>query len=86
MCNGRCWRRHNEDITERKSEVGLRAPYSDDMDFFHKLFSPGPQVGNYEAVGQVWLNNSDSKWSEKLRQNESSVDDSRSPRVKLIST
>ena len=50
------------------------------MDFFH-FFSPGPQVGNYEAVVQVWLNNSDSKWSEKYRQNGSSVDDSRSPRV-----
>ena len=82
MCNGRCWRRHNEDITGKKSGVSLCAPNSDGMDFFQILFSPGPQVGNYEAICQVWLKNSDSKWSKKLRQNGSSVDDSRSPRVK----
>ena len=54
------------------------------MDFFQILFSPGPQVGNYEANGQVWLKNSDSKWPKKLRQNGSSVDDSRSSRVKSV--
>ena len=81
MCNGRCWRWHYKDITRKKSDVYLRAPNSDDMDFFQILFSPGPQVGNYEANGQVWLKNSDSEWSKKLRQNGSSVDDSRSPRV-----
>ena len=53
------------------------------MDFFQKLFSPGPQVGNYEAIGQVWLKNSDSKWPKKLRQNGSSVDDSRPSRVNI---
>ena len=82
MCNGRCWRRHNEDITGKKSDVCLCAPNSDDMDFFQKLSSAGPQVGNYEAIGQVWLKNYNSKWAKKYRQNGSSVDDTRSPRVK----
>ena len=36
-----------------KSDVCLCASNSDDMDFLQILFSPGPQVGNYEANGQV---------------------------------
>ena len=70
-------------IIKAKSDVCLCAPNSDDMDFFQKLSSAGPQVGNYEAIGQVWLKNYNSKWAKKYRQNGSSVDDTRSPRVKL---
>ena len=53
------------------------------MNFFQKLISAGPQVGNYEAIGQVWLKNYNSKWAKKYRQNGSSVDDTRSPRVNV---
>ena len=43
-----------------KSDVCLRAPNSNDMDFFQNFFSPRPQVGNQEANGEVSLKNSDS--------------------------
>ena len=48
-----------------KSDVCLCASNSDDMDFFQILFSPGPQVGNYEANGKVLSKNSNSKLSKK---------------------
>ena len=65
MCDERCWRRHYEDITGKKSDVCLRAPNSNDMDFFSIFFSQGPQVGNQEANGKVLLKNFNSEWSKK---------------------
>ena len=35
------------------------------MDFFQIFFTPGPQVGNKEAIGKVSLKNSDSNLSKK---------------------
>ena len=82
MCNGRCWRRHSEDFTREKSDVHLRAPNSDDMDFLQKFFCLSSRVGNQLAAGNVSPKNINSKWSKKYRQSESFRDDSRSPRVK----
>ena len=48
-----------------KSDFCFHAPNSDDMDFFQILFSPGPQVGNYQANGKVLSENSNSKLSKK---------------------
>ena len=48
-----------------KSDFCLRAHNSDDMDFFSEFFSPGPQVGNYEANGKVLSKDSNTKLSKK---------------------
>ena len=50
---------------EVKSDFCFHAPNSDDMGIFQILFSPGPQVGNYEANGKVLSKNSNSKLSKK---------------------